>query len=323
MRKFLYVLCFGLLFTTCDDGDVFEITLDFDDTFSQCGSLVFYKINTSTSESLSIQFQDLTIEELLEVDENFVYENTILLGSSNVFNYRSYANLPANADDVLFCNDIPPSNLGIERDEVSTGGEVYIRTVLAEDDNDGILSEFEDENLDGDNDPDTNPTDTDGDGIPNYLDADDDGDNVLTIDELDTENLDGDDNPLTNPKNTDANSLINPDTIPDYLDSDDDGDGVDTIDEEGVNTPDNDPTNDITIDDTLNPEGIADYLNDQITTLVPATGYRTHLIRMTYTVTVTVYNISLPSITQQTLEFGTLDDSDTTVITREGSPVFD
>ena len=50
MRKFLYILCFGLLLTTCDDGDIIVVSLDFEDEFSQCGDLVFYKTNQSTSE---------------------------------------------------------------------------------------------------------------------------------------------------------------------------------------------------------------------------------------------------------------------------------
>lgn len=314
MRNFFYILCLGFLITTCDDGDILEITLDFNDEFKQCGELVFYKINESTSETLSILFEDLTLEEILDVDENFEYENTLPLGSTNIFNYRSYGRTP---NDNFFCNDVPPSNLQIDRDEVSIGGEVTIRTVLVEDDNDGIPTELEDENLDGDNDPDTNPTDTDGDGIPNYLDADDDGDNVLTIDEIDTDNIDGDDNPLTNPKNTDANSTMNPDTIPDYLDTDDDGDGVLTRDED----PDQnqDPTNNFS--DTNNPL-LNDYLNDQIAVTTTATAFRTHTIRMTYTIDVTVFNINLPSITQQTLDFGSLNDSSVTLDSRPGSPIF-
>ena len=309
MRKFLYILCLGLLFTTCDDGDVFEVTLDFDDEFKQCGDLVFYKTNSSTSESLSIQFGSLDIETILDVGDDFLYEDTFSLGGSNVFNYRSYDNLPA--DNILFCNDIPPSNLGINRDEVSLAGEVFIRTVLVEDDNDGVPSELEDLNGNGNLEDD----DTDNDGIPNYLDADDDGDNVLTINELDTENLDGDDDPFTNPLNTDG------DIFPNYLDNDDDGDGVATRDEENV-TQDLSPANDVTIDTTFNPEGIADYLNDQIATTLVATEFRVHEIRMTYTVTATVTNISLPSITQQTLDFGTLNDSENTIDDRVGNPVF-
>jgi len=48
-----------------------------------------------------------------------------------------------------------------------------------DDDDDGILDAVEDANLDGDDNPDTNPTDTDGDGIANYLDIDSDGDGIL------------------------------------------------------------------------------------------------------------------------------------------------
>lgn len=306
MRKFLYLLCFGLL-TTCDDGDVFEVTLDFGDEFKQCGELVFYKINESTSETLSIQFEDLTIEDILEVNDEFVYENTLPLGSGNVFRYRSYGTTPNNS---FFCNDVP-INLQIEKDEASLGGEVFIQTILVEDDNDGIPTEIEDENLDGDNDPDTNPTDTDGDSIPDYLDADDDGDNVLTINE--GHNYTEEDG-FSNAQDSDDDGTY------DYLDDDDDNDGVDTRDEDS--DQDLNPANDRTIDTILNPNSIPDYLNDQIANPTIATAFRQHIIRLTYTISVTVSNITLPSITQQTLNFGTLNDSNVTVDTREASPNF-
>ncbi|WP_425075614.1 hypothetical protein [Psychroserpens sp. S379A] len=311
MRKFLYLLCFGLL-TTCDDGDVFEVTLDFGDEFKQCGELVFYKINESTSETLSIQFEDLTIEDILEVNDEFLYENTLPLGSGNVFRYRSYGTTPNNS---FFCNDVP-INLQIEKDEASLGGEVFIQTVLVEDDNDGIPTEIEDENLDGDNDPDTNPTDTDGDSIPDYLDADDDGDNVLTINE--GHNYTEEDG-FSNAQDSDDDGTY------DYLDDDDDNDGVDTRDEDS--DQDLNPANDRTIDTILNPNSIPDYLNDQIANPTIATAFRQHIIRLTYTISVTVSNITLPSITRQTLDFGTLNDSSNpdgniTIDSREASPNF-
>lgn len=311
MRKILYILCFGILLTTCDDGDVIEVTLDFNDTFSQCGELVFFKINGSTSETLSIQFNnDLTVEQILDVGDDFIYEETFPLGNTNVFNYRSYSSLPVSASNVLFCNDVPPSNLNIERDEVSISGEVTIRTVLVEDDNDGIPAEIEDENLDGDNNPATNPTDTDQDGIPDYLDIDDDGDNVLTIEESVNYTAE---NGFDSALDTDGDGDYN------YLDPDDDGDGVLTRDEESV-TADLDPTNDRTISDD-NPDSIPDYLNDQITTSVTATEYREHRITLTYTVSAILTNISLPSITQQTLDFGTLVD-DAVSATRVEDTIF-
>jgi len=311
MRKFLYLIFFGLVLTACDDGDVFEITLDFDDEFKQCGELVFHKINESTSESLSIQFGSLTIEEILDVGDDFLYEDTLPLGGVNVFNYRSYANLPANASDVLFCNDIPPSNLGIERDEVSLGGEVYIKTVLVEDDNDGIPSELEGQDPNGDGDF-SDAIDTDNDGIPDYLDVDDDGDNVLTASEnVNYTEEDG----LANALDTDG------DGTPNYLDNDDDGDGVATRDEENINQ-DLNPTNDITIDVDLNPDAIPDYLNNLIANTVTATEFRTHPVRLTYTITAVVSDISLPSITQQTLDFGALNDTSITLASRNETPIF-
>ncbi|MFT4740188.1 MAG: gliding motility-associated-like protein/uncharacterized repeat protein (TIGR01451 family), partial [Marivirga sp.] len=84
--------------------------------------------------------------------------------------------------------------------------------------------------------------DTDGDGIPDYLDGDDDGDGVPTIDE----DIDGDGDP--------TNDDTDGDGIPDYLDEDDDGDGVPTVDEDIDG--DGDPTNDDTDGD-----GIPDYLD--------------------------------------------------------------
>ncbi len=70
--------------------------------------------------------------------------------------------------------------------------------------------------------------DTDGDGIPNFLDTDDDNDGILTMFEdygntdltLGAANANGDGDPTND--DTDA------DGIPDYLDTDDDNDGIPT-----------------------------------------------------------------------------------------------
>ncbi|NHF61369.1 T9SS type B sorting domain-containing protein [Flavobacteriaceae bacterium TP-CH-4] len=105
-------------------------------------------------------------------------------------------------------------------------------------DDDGIVDSFEDLNLDGDNDPSTNPTDSDGDGYPDYLDidSDDDGipDNVeaqATSTYVPPSGQDANTNGLDDiyenggtlglfPVDTDGDSL------PDYLDNDSDNDNV-------------------------------------------------------------------------------------------------
>ena len=105
-------------------------------------------------------------------------------------------------------------------------------------DNDGIVDSFEDLNLDADNDPSTNPTDSDGDGIPDYLDidSDDDGipDNVeaqSTAGYIPPSGQDTNTNGLDDAYENNGNLGLFPidsdnDSLPDYLDDDSDDDGV-------------------------------------------------------------------------------------------------
>ncbi|MCF6279607.1 MAG: peptidylprolyl isomerase [Flavobacteriaceae bacterium] len=104
-------------------------------------------------------------------------------------------------------------------------------SMAADHDEDGVVSNDEDI----DNDGDVTNDDTDEDLIPNYVDTDDDGDGVLTEDEV----VNGD---------TDSDGTL------DYLDTDDDGDGVLTKDEDTNNN--GDPTDDDDDDD-----GIPNYLD--------------------------------------------------------------
>ncbi|QDO95041.1 hypothetical protein FNB79_14030 [Formosa sediminum] len=296
MRKFSFILCLSLVsFISCDDGDIITAEFDFDSTYENCGELVFYNIKDDPYESLSLQITDpeLTLADLLEVEDDNTLVTTIDISASNPFNYRSYDNDPSD----FFCNDVPPSDVTITNDLESTSGEATITTILTEDDNDGIPADVEDANLDGDDDPSTNPTDTDGDGIPDYLDDDDDGDNIKTSSE--SPNYDEDEGEFVDSLDTDG------DGIPDYLDPDDDGDGVLTRDEENK-TQDQNPANDITFSSVG-----ADYLNPDVATKVPATAYRQHTIQQSYEVTTVLTNIQLPGVSQDVFYLGTLDDDDT------------
>lgn len=288
---FLSLISISILsFYSCDDGDIITVDLEFDETFKACGTkgLVFYKTKNNPSESLSISIASLSISDLLEVGENNIYEADFALSTTNTFNYRTYSNasLPTSG---LFCSDVPLSSVNIVTDIVSTSGNVHIKTILTEDDNDGIPAYLEDINGNGD----LTDDDTDGDGIPNYLDEDDDGDNILTKNEKPNPNGDND---LSDAQDTDG------DGIPDYLDNDDDGDGVLTRDEENQSVDQN-PANDISLN------GIADYLNPEVATTVPATAFRQHIIYQTYLVTLTVSNFDLQIISLDVYEFGVLDDS--------------
>ncbi|MEZ4861095.1 MAG: SdrD B-like domain-containing protein [Caldilineaceae bacterium] len=154
----------------------------------------------------------------------FTFRNTgacngivrLIENDSDSFNQlpNSVGTNPGNQIDVL----------GIERNNAYIGnyGEAEADCTILDSDGDGVPDPFEDANLDGDNNPATNPgPDTDGDGIPNYLDPDDDGDGIPTIDE--DASLDGD------PTNDDNDR----DRIPDYLDPNDRIGGVIWLDTNG------------------------------------------------------------------------------------------
>ncbi|MFC0603126.1 DUF6252 family protein [Winogradskyella pulchriflava] len=157
-------------------------------------------------------------------------------------------------EQIEFCGD-EDGSIQAEIDALDCG----------DDDGDGIPNVFEDFNNDGD----LTNDDTDGDGTPNYLDADDDGDGVLTADEA----LDADGNPVDTDGDGDVDYLDNDDDgdgllsnfetgdtdsdgVLDYLDNDDDGDGLLTIDENADPNADGNPNDALDTD----MDGTPDYL---------------------------------------------------------------
>lgn len=104
-------------------------------------------------------------------------------------------------------------------------------------DDDGIVDSFEDLNLDADNDPSTDPTDSDGDGFPDYLDIDSDNDGIpdnveaqTTADYVAPSGEDTNANGLDDAYENGSLGIFPVDTdgdfLPDYLDEDSDDDNV-------------------------------------------------------------------------------------------------
>lgn len=293
MQKLLYFLSLCFLITACDDGDVIDVELDFDRVLSICDlspeTYFLYDSKKDPSESLSLIFPKNSTTKLIFNPSENNYKTTFTINGSNTkFNYRTYDGNPEN----LLCNLLPDPSTNILKDYLATSGTVTTITTYVDDDEDGIPSDVEDDNLDGDNDPSTNATDTDGDGIPDYLDADDDNDNVLTRDEKHNySEADG----LLKALDTDG------DGIPDYLDNDDDGDGVLTRHE----------------DENLNGNPMDDRDESSPTPTIPRYldaeakdnfGYE-KLNKNTYTRTITVRfyinNVNLDIISMTEIDFGT------------------
>ena len=306
LRRF-YLFFLLLVLTTCDDGDIINITLEFDRELERCDNFenfyLLYDTREDPNEALILTLPkpefDYVFDELSEEDET-----TLQISSATGirFNYRTYGSVIA---DGALCNELSDPNLVLTNDYETDSGQVLITVTVVDDDNDGILSIDEDINGNGD----LTDDDTDGDTIPNYLDQDDDNDNVLTSLELDTENADGDDDPFTNPLDTDN------DGTPDYLDDDDDNDGVLTrledVDEDENPRGVNDQVQD------ENGEDIFRYLYNHPTAMeaFPDSGFIDNEYTRSITTSFILENIGLEIIDATVIAFGTFASPDQTIVT--------
>lgn len=292
MRKLIYLFCIGILWTSCNDGDVIEVALDFDKTLANCDqsttTYLVYDIKQDPFESLSLQFPRTTATALIFAPAETGYATEFDINGSSVrFNYRVYDGNPEN----LLCTLVPDPNTTIINDYESTSGIVRTITTFIDDDEDGIPTSVEDLNLDGDDNPETNPTDSDGDGIPDYRDADDDNDNILTKFENHNYTVEFG---LANAQDTDG------DGIPDYLDNDDDGDGVLTRNED--ENGDKDPRNDF--DETSETPTVPRYLDRTALEPFVMDALVPNKFKRSYIVNFKLYNIDLQVLSTDQLELG-------------------
>lgn len=296
IRRFYIILCFAFLFT-CDDGDIINITLEFDEELERCDDFedvyLLYDSREDPNESLTLILPKPTYDYLFTTATPADTPEQFNVSGGVQFNYRIYNKV---LQDEVLCSVLSDPDLVVLEDyQADSAAMVEVTVSIEDDDNDGIPSTDEDLNGNGDFDDD----DFDGDGIANYLDEDDDNDNVLTINEDDDD--DNDDNPFTDMRDTDG------DGNPDYLDMDDDGDGIDTRleDENENNNPLDDfeetsslPNTPRFLDNTAaegyNPANI-DFINNEYT----------RSVRTIFTIT----NANLGPINSTVINFGTYKSS--------------
>lgn len=270
MKRFVYLLLALSLITSCDDGDLIVTDFNFENrNLEWCGDTenqVLFNINNQqVHEALAFRFSlNTPTPRFLSTETG---QLPIPLTAENQVIYRVFDG-EVTAD--YFCNSIPPVSPSVTEEYRSTsGGEVIINTTLNnsnDHDGDGIPSEMEGMAAN---------QDTDGDGIPDYLDIDDDGDNILTRIETDVEAA----NSVNNYPDSDN------DGIPDYLDADDDNDEVLTRNEDW--NMNNNPADD------RNEEGLPHYLNPEITDFFEVTTVRENIISRSFRYQLTAENLTL------------------------------
>ena len=99
----LLILLFSLI--ACDDGDIIVTSFDFEEASLQnCGgpgSYVFFKINSESNESLSLELG--TQDSIFAVADTLTFQ---LSENNNRLNYRTFDQAPTES---YFCNSIPPT----------------------------------------------------------------------------------------------------------------------------------------------------------------------------------------------------------------------
>lgn len=273
MKPFkLLFICALLCFSSCDDGDIIVTTFDFDEetNLSLCQDNdvnILYFIDPDTNEAISFEFSlDDFDGTFTSINETVVELTPISINATNQVTYRKLSGNISGSN--YFCQQIPPSTPQVLEEFVSTTGgtaTLQINTIYgavtqdADDDDDGVSNLLEDRNNNGI----LFDDDTDNDGIPDFLDTDDDNDNVLTTSE-ELEAVDENGVVITDPEGNVVYVDTDNDGIPNYLDDDDDGDGVLTRYEdinvcEDPENPALNPNND------TNADNLANYLNPNAT----------------------------------------------------------
>ncbi|RZS90443.1 hypothetical protein [Aquimarina brevivitae] len=129
--KLVYLIICLFTLNACSEGDIFEEDINFDAPLERCNNdneFVFYKIDTSTNTSLSVNFTSSTFEfTTFNLDSPI----TIALnGTSNIVTYRVFEE-PVVGED-YFCANIPPSEVTLVDELTGSNGSVIITYEIAE-----------------------------------------------------------------------------------------------------------------------------------------------------------------------------------------------
>jgi len=136
MRKSLFILFISVFtITSCDDGDIITIDLEFDKELALCGDVnssnyVIYDVKNDPDESLTLLFPVNDANNLIFNTVDNPHTGSLTINNSTVkFNYRTYNGDPLE----LICQDIPSSSVTITNDYVATNGMVDYTSTYVDD----------------------------------------------------------------------------------------------------------------------------------------------------------------------------------------------
>ncbi|MDH7446845.1 hypothetical protein [Aquimarina sp. 2201CG14-23] len=139
INKLSVLLLLVLFSISCSEGDIIDISVDLNGDLQHCSNendntFVFFTIESETNRSLSVNFSSssfiitpTTVADISITEPTIITLNT----TSNQFLYREFDTMINGSE--YFCSSIPPSNVNVTQELVSSNGTAEITYVLTDD----------------------------------------------------------------------------------------------------------------------------------------------------------------------------------------------
>lgn len=130
MKRFFSFLVLAILFAGCDDGDLQEVSFEFDTTAAKAcnkDESDFYLYKTTDKRALIIQIPEDSLINEVTLDE----PRTIEISSTNQLIYRVYS---GEVSDNTICSDFPAASPVVVEERIADGGTILITTTAIKND---------------------------------------------------------------------------------------------------------------------------------------------------------------------------------------------
>lgn len=141
MKRFFSFLALAVLFTGCDDGDMQEVSFEFDESSAKPCNVsgddnAFFIYKTTDQRAILLQLSEKNFASTVTADTLDGEPIRFTLDGANKLIYRVYSD-NISSDDI--CSAIPPSSPVVTEERIAAGGKVQITTEVVKtfDDNDG------------------------------------------------------------------------------------------------------------------------------------------------------------------------------------------
>ncbi|WP_432671348.1 hypothetical protein [Flavobacterium sp. SM2513] len=128
MKRFLAFLLLAVVFSSCDDGDLSQVSFEFDDSLAvQCGTETddFFIYKTQDRRALIIQLPEINFPNRISADLSTQPAPLIINGSTVRLIYREYS---GDVSQSTICSTVPAANPYVVQEREATEGTITITT---------------------------------------------------------------------------------------------------------------------------------------------------------------------------------------------------